>query len=355
MFIFGLALSLAYIPGITGNVLPTGWAFLSILLPLTLWIKADLTPFHWLGAVFLAYAALSILWTPEPWDGLYTLWHLGILALAFRLGSTNVNLTPLWKGLAVGLSASSLVSVIQLLGYNPVAHATPYPGLYFNGVAHGTALAIVIVALLSNRLWLWVPCLVPGLLLSGSRAAWIATLLGALFIFHRRAALAILPLLVFALTTSIGPSDIQRFAIWSAAFHHLTLWGNGAGSFLSILLLGPYGLQHPEFAHNDYLQFAFEFGLGALPLLFGIWLYAQPQHPLFPVTAAFLLLALVAMPFHIPVVVCAFAVASGRLARDWHRARDVSNNLRPFLLYQSATSRQALSPKLGLPQSELTP
>lgn len=354
--LLGLATSLAYIPGITGNALPTGWAILSLTLSLTLWIKADMTPFHTAGAAFLAYVAWSITWTPEPWDGLYTLWHFIILALAFRLGNTDLDLRPLWKGLAIGVGISSCVAALQYLGYTIVPTATPYAGIYYNGVASGAISAVAIVALLTIDQWYWVAILIPGLLLSGSRGAIFAAAFGTLLTFHRRAWVALIPLGAASIITyHLGPSDIQRFTIWSAALNHLDFWGNGAGSFLSVLMQTPHGLQHPEYAHNDYLQLVFEFGIGTLFLIPFVIPCAQYQHSLFPILGAVFLLAMVAMPLHIPVVAFVFAVASGRLCRDWTRTRFASDLVRPSIPIESDRCRQALPLELGLPQSELTP
>lgn len=321
IFLLGLALSLAYIPGITGNALPTGWAVLSLVLPLTLWKKADMTLFHWLGALFLIYAAISSLWAPEPWDAVWRLWQFGILALGFRLGATSIDLKPLWKGLAVGVGISSFVAVMQHSGYNWLPHATPYPGIYYNGVASGAITALTIVALCSNGLWVWSAPLFPGLILSGSRAGIAATALGLLLCLHRQAWIALVPIIAaFAVTLHLGNSDIQRFNLWFAVASHLEFLGNGAGSIMSLFFTTPSGLQHPQFAHNDYLELLFEFGAGCLFLLPWAFVYAQSWHPLFPIPLTFLLLALVAMPLGIPVAAFIFAVASGRIAGDWHRA-----------------------------------
>lgn len=321
LFALGLATSLAYIPGITGSTLPTGWALLSLTLPLTLWVPTDMTPFHKAGAAFLAYTALSAFWSPEPWDAIWRLWQFSILALAFRLGSTNLNLTPLWKGLAIGVSASSVIAILQHSGYSIVSRITDSPGIYYNGVAAGAITAITIVALASADLWRWTIPLIPGLLLSGSRGAIFAGTFGLLVTIHRHAWLAIIPIgAAFFITIHLGPSDLQRFTIWRAAYHHLTWFGNGAGSFLSLFITTNGALQHVEYAHNDPLQLLFEFGIGCLSLLpFGL-LYVQFWHPSYPIIATFLLLALVAMPLHIPIAAFAFAVASGRIARDWHLA-----------------------------------
>lgn len=170
MILLGLLISLAFIPGYTGVTGETTWAALSCVLPLTLWRKGEFTLLHWLGASFLAYACLSLAWANDPYDGVYGLWLVAIWALCFWLGSTTASLRRLYIGLALGLSISSAVSVGQWLGYHPVLQSSgDYPGLLYNKMIHGEAIALVIVALVTERLWWYVPTLLPGLYLANSR------------------------------------------------------------------------------------------------------------------------------------------------------------------------------------------
>lgn len=352
MLPLGLALSLAYIPGITGNVLQTGWAVLSLTLPLLLWVPTRaITVFHWAGAAFLTYAVISAQWSSNTWDSIFRLWQFAILAFAFHLGTLPVNLPSLWKGLAIGVGISSAVACLQWFGYTPLPHYTPYPGIYYNGVASGAITAITIIALLSSGLWRWALPLIPGLILSGSRSAIFCAAFGLLLTFHRRAWTILIPLLAaLAVTLSIGPSDIQRYAIWSTTFRLLDFFGQGAGAFLTMVLSFNGTIAHVEYAHNDFLQLVFEFGIGCLPLLVFGFPYAQHHHPQFPVISVFALLALVSMPLHIPVVAFVFAVASGRLVRDYVTAWESSNLQRLYLPNESDTRRHPLPAQLGLPQ-----
>ncbi len=179
-YLAGLFLSLASIPGYTSVSIPAGWAAMSIVLPAALWREARLTSLHLLLGAFLAYAALSILWSPSAWDGGYRLWQLCLVGLAFWYGSSQPDLRPLVAGLAIGCAFSSVLSVAQWYGAEPVLYfsSSASSGLFYNPVFQGMTLALVALACLCLRLWWFIPLLAPGLYLSHSRGAWLALAVG---------------------------------------------------------------------------------------------------------------------------------------------------------------------------------
>jgi len=61
----------------------------------------------------------------------------------------------------------------------PITSSAP-AGLYVNSVQQGAALALLVVALASERMWLWALPLLPGLALAHSRGAWLALAVGLL-------------------------------------------------------------------------------------------------------------------------------------------------------------------------------
>jgi hypothetical protein len=188
MFGLGLIVSLCYVPGVTGAYVATQWPVLSILLPLALWRSGPVTALHWAGLGFLAYGFARLGFAPLLLDGVFGLWLVCIMALSFWLGSTLDDLRGLYKGLALGAAVSSVVAAFQYFGLPLVPYASSNPaGLYVNSVSLGMVAAFLIVALASERMWLWVPALLPGLALSGSRGAWLALAIAA-FGFWRRSA-----------------------------------------------------------------------------------------------------------------------------------------------------------------------
>lgn len=323
MFLLGLLLAICYVPGITGASVPTQWVLLSAILPLGLWRSGVLGPTHFAGLAILAWSALSLLWVPNLWDGLYGFWILAILALAFWLGSTISDFRGLWKGLALGLSCSSLVAISQWLGYAPVESAPGNPsGLFFNSTLLGASCAIVLIALWSEKLWLWMPGILPGLILANSRGAYLVL---AFVIASRYVPLLLLSLalMLAAIAFSLVPndSDSTRLMIWGMALRELTFFGHGIGSFGSFIYIHHNTLVIPDRVHNDYLQLWFELGPASLAIgfIYAVALF-QRQSPLWPIFLAFAILGLFYFPLWAPIPAFIGAMVAGRLASDWHHS-----------------------------------
>lgn len=323
MFWLGLITSVAFVPGYIGATIPTNWVVLSMLLPLALWREVALTPLHWVLFAFLAYAFLSLLWTVHLLNSLWQLWLLSIFALAFYLGSSLGSLRSIYSGLAVGLSISSSIAIFQALGFNPVLSSTTGnpAGLLFNPVVLGISIALLAVALVTERMWLYLPALAPGLYLANSRGAYLV-LFGGLIATKVRNPIYLATLAAGAFiyfTWSLSPSDTERMMIWRAAYTNLTPFGNGPGSFLSVWFQrGPGHFLHPEYVHNDFLQFVFEYGVGAILLLTVLaGCASRIAAPEWPVFAAFLLAACFFFPFVTPIPCFLGALCAGRLASTW--------------------------------------
>lgn len=322
MFLLGAAVSLCYVPGWTGYFIATQWAVLSIVLPFFLWRSGPVTVFHWAGLLFIAYAAALLPYTPIFTDGVYGFWLICIMGLSFWLGSTLDSLRSLYAGLAVGAAVSSGLAVLQFFGFTAIPYGTLSPaGLYVNSVAQGLILSLVVVALVSERMWLWTLPLVPGIALSGSRGAWLALAVGLASTYVRRpwvlcavgAAGA-----VYFVGSTLAPSDEQRLFIWNVARVNLTWLGWGTGSFMSWLL--PFHGQSffPEYAHNDALQLAFEYGAFAV-LPVGIFAFAltRAEQRERPVIVAFVTAGCYSMPLWISVASFLGCVVAGRIVRSW--------------------------------------
>jgi hypothetical protein len=322
MFWLGLIVSLCYVPGVTGAYVATQWPVLSILLPFVLWRRGPFTWLHAFGLAFIAYAAVHLVSVPVFADGVWGLWLLCIMGLSFWLGSTSGDLRPLYRGLAVGASASSVIGVFQYFGHPIVLRVSEHPaGLYVNSVVQGMILALLVVALVSERMWLWVPLLLPGLLLSNSRGAWLALAIGLLSVYVRRAWIfGLLGVAGLVLMLRVQPmsSDETRLIVWNAALHFLTPWGWGPGSFFSWLVPYRDTMITPEYAHNDAIQLAFEYGIAAVvPIgLFGFVL-AQTKAREWPVFVTFVALGCYSMPLWVPVASFLACVVAGRIVGGW--------------------------------------
>lgn len=320
LFWLGAVVSLCYVPGITGAYIATQWPVLAVVLSACLCRRGPFTVWHGCWLTFLAYALLRMFDTPTPYASVWGLWLILIMGLALWFGSTIGSPRNLYKGLAAGGAVSSAVAVAQHFGlqWPPMTSADP-AGLYVNSVQQGAILALLVVALASERLWLWILPLLPGLVLSHSRGALLALAVGLLAIYVRR-------IWVFGLVGVAGvallwwlplsSSDAQRLEIWQVAWSNLTWLGIGPGVFYTIMIPQPNGWLYPEHAHNDALQLAFEYGIGALPVfaLFGFAL-TRTQSREWPVIAAFVTAGCYSMALWMPVTSFLGLVCVGRVLR----------------------------------------
>lgn len=329
MFWLGALLPVCFIPGVTGASLPTQWAFLSLALLPALWMRAEPTSAHWAGLAFVAYAAAGALFRlPESVPGL---WFIAITALAFWLGSAAQSLSALFRGLAVGLAVASCF------------------GLLFNNSVQGIAVALVMLALVCDRAWLFLPLLVPGLYFAGSRGGWLVLATGLLGKFCGwRWVVGAIIVVGYAAVTFLNPSDSERIQIWLVAARNLTVFGHGAGSFADMLFWGQTFLMRPEHVHNDYLQVAFEFGIGAAPLLY---VYAaglgNSGAQYWPVFVGFAVGGLFFFPLYSPVLAFIGAVAAGHiLRRDDLCVVPVDRRRPDFVARFPDLKRPALCPRL---------
>ena len=351
MFWLGAIVSLCYVPGITGAYIATQWPVLAVVLSFGLLRSGPLTEFHLAGLAFIAYAVFHMQFTPAPYASVFGLWLIVIMGLSVWFGTTITNVRGLYAGLAVGGAVSSALAILQYFGVDTIATASTNPaGLYVNSVQQGTVLALVAVALASERMWLWALPLAPGIFLAHSRGAWIALAAGLLACYLRRlwvfGVLAAGGVLVFYFLP-LSPTDAERMFIWRTAADGLTLFGWGPGIFYTIALPrgGAFSL-YPEYAHNDALQLVFEYGLGAL-LPFSIFSYALWRTDVkeWPVILAFVVAGLYSMPLFMPITSFLAFVAVGRILRDYGLAGNYGSDRRQHVVsgewdYYVAASRQ---------------
>lgn len=334
MTLLAFLVTVAYIPGWTGAAIPTGWAFMSVTLPWANWKRIDMTLFHWLGLAFLTYACVSVAWAPRTDDAINELWHWTVIGLAFVLGARLKDLRGFWKGMAIGVTVSSMIAIAQWFAgpthqFLPNSNWAKPPGLFYNDAVAGAVAAIVIVGLVSELMWKWVPGCLPLLLLSQSRGAWVAligtaaaVLMNSLISWRDRiffAGMLLLPALLWWYYFH-GGSDPIRWVIWQAIGTHLNWSGSGAGSTMSIFLLTNQ-IFHIEHAHNDYLQLIFEYGIGTVPLILFAYLLLEHRHATtWPAYVCCLILSVYFWTLESPVTAFPFAIVAGALARDLHMA-----------------------------------
>lgn len=323
--LLGLFIVVFAIPGLTYASIPAGWAAMSIVLPWTLWREPRWSPLHSLFLAFLGFACASFLWTYAYWEGGFRLWQLCLLFLAFRLGSCG-DITEIVEGVVIGCCLSSALALAQHFNLIRLLQlSTESAGLFYNHVVAGQTLAIALVAAFALGLWRYLPLLLPGIYLSGSRGAWIVVAFGVAFTFFRSQKLLALAILLglFAVTLSSSTHDAERMLIWKTAFLNLSLFGKGIGSFAISYMWDGSRLFYPENAHNDALQLLFEFGIGALLLfLLGHFALYEARYE-WPIIASAIFLGFFAFPLFVPVTAFLLALCAGHASRHrtWTRYR----------------------------------
>lgn len=351
MFGLGAIVSLCYIPGVTGEYIATQWPLLGVLLAFDLLRtvvlpafgllpKHPFTIFHAAGLAFVGYAFARWPYSPVPYASVFGLWQIVIMALCVWFGTTMTNMRGLYAGLATGAAISSALAVLQYFGFNPVITTTPQgsAGLYVNTVQQGAILALIAVALVTERMWLWLLPLIPGFILAHSQGAWLALaagLLGCVGIRRRWVLCATAVAGVIYLWSPLFTnSDVHRVFIWRTAAENLTWLGWGPGVFYTIVLPqnGSYSL-YPEYAHNDALQLLFEYGAGAL-LPYVIFSYAlwRTDAKEWPVVFAFVIAGCYSMPLFMPIAAFLALVAVGRTLRSYGVAGGDGSNSRSNVL-----------------------
>jgi len=339
MFWLGAVVSLCYVPGVTGAYIATQWPVLAVLLSFGLLRSGLFTAFHAAGLAFVAYAAARLPFSPAPYASVFGLWLIVIMGLSVWFGTVATNMRGLYAGLAVGASVSSALAVLQYFGWDLVLtvasnDAGSMPGLYISSVQQGLILALIAVALVSERMWLWTIPIMPGVFMAHSRGAWIALAVGALACYVRR--LWVLGAVgvagAFYLFTPLLPSDALRMSIWNTAWANLKWLGWGPGVFYTIAMPqdGSYSF-YPEYVHNDALQLAFEYGIGAALLLpvFGYALWRTDVKE-WPIVLAFAVAGCYSMPLFMPVTSFLALAAVGRVLRVHGLARGYGGSGRQY-------------------------
>lgn len=355
MFWLGLIIPISYVPLWTGHDILTGWSVLSIVLPWLFLRRVQLGIGHWLGIAFLAYATFSLLWTENHAQAVWDLWLLYLLAGCFLLGASR-DPRPLYLGCALGIGISDLVAVPQAFGWQGVfALSSAHPtGLFINPDMFGEAAALATVALIVTNQWWPLIFTVPPILFTGCRSAALACFICAVFWLWNRYRLLSIPALAIAFLGALAwhhgwdGSEALRVAMWQDTLGGLTWFGHGPGSFFALY---PEFANHtdtmftrPESAHNDFLELAFEFGVGVIPLFilitFSLWTSRVDRY----ILLAFCAIAFVSFPIRLPTEGLLGMVALGSLCRDWSLAWSY-RHLRGSVAYLWALrpSREALS------------
>lgn len=330
-----LLVTVAYIPGLPSNAAVGRWVLVAVGSAVLLWqVRVRWTPGHLAGSALLLWCAAGLVWAVSGWDAAGELLRLLGLAAAFMVAAEEDSLDRVWVALALGVTVSAGFTVVQALGWSPVWNVDPgqHPvGLFLTkNMATEAAVLAVIGAVGAGRLgWLLLPGPLLVLYLVPSRAAILALAAAAmawLWTSHPRHRLVVLyvgsviaaVLVATAVRSLSGGGDrlvflADRWEIWSAAARNLTVMGHGLGSF-SVAFTGY------EFAHNEFLHYGFELGVGLL-FLIGVLGYGitadRPREQV--AMAAVLVMACFWFPLHSPLTAFMAAVLAGHLCGARYR------------------------------------
>lgn len=321
--LLGLALPLAYWPGIAGAASAPRWWLVFIVTPLLLLLaRLQWTTGHWLGAAFFVTCFV----TPSTIPGATTIALVQLVAMggAFCLGAALESTVPLWRGLALGLACNLPFMLAQGFGYNPL-EAAPVGGavgLFLNRDTFAELGAVVLVGLLmtSRGSWLLIGAAAAVALMPGSRTVYAALAVAAVLYGMRGASwrlaapVAVGIVLTFTGFLAYETQDAQRLIsltnrieAWDWATTNAKLFGWGYGTFGSILAAFGH-------AHNDFVELFFELGIGIVPFL-ALIIYAlgAPLQGERLVLITLFLESCFSFPLHNPVTAFAAALLLGRL------------------------------------------
>ena len=329
-FFLGFILAIVYIPGWVGAAVSTSWFFLLFIIPILLcFCKIEIKNAHKFGFLFLAYVCLSLAWTQNFNIGFFILLQIVVLGCVFCLGSCLNDMRSVFKGLALGLGVSALLAIAQFKGFADVYTLNnDIAGLFVNPNVFCEVSVILFLSLIILKLWWWILVTLPGIILVHSRAALLALICG-LFIWlwpRSRLAVYILGALFLMISLiyysghdfSISSID-ERFALWKDTIRGFKIFGNGVGSFE--ILYPKYAINvdtiisRPKYAHNEFLHYWFEFGIGTLLLIPLIWNVIKIKRDERIILYGIGIVSLFAFPMHIPVVAFIGCLAAGYITR----------------------------------------
>ncbi len=329
-FVFGLLLTVAYWPGVSGAATTPRWD-VAALLAIVLFAapRVQLIAAHIVGIALVGWLLLTLIWSEGRLDGVDAAFKLIIIAVAFAVGSLALDLRPLFAGAAVGVTVSSGIALAQIYGWHGLPSYGVASGLFFNPDRMASAAAIVFVGAVALRLWWFVPGLLPALVLPQSRAALLAVAVAiALMAWNKtgfRWALLLLGGIAVAayafVHRGIDGGVTERLALWQDTIGALTWSGHGLGSFWTTFPSHAFHFgssllsSRPDHPHNEWLWLAYEGGIVAVALFtaLSILCWRSSDMQVRCVLIALFVLSLFAMPFHDPATAVLGSLVAGHL------------------------------------------
>jgi hypothetical protein len=363
-FVAAFAVIAVYWPGVSGAGTSPRWALLAFIIAPTLFLapRQRISILHLIGATLVAYALLTLAWSPDRIDAVDALLKLFILAAGFCLGALCETMTPVYRGAAAGVAISSAIVIAQAFGIFQFADLSPGDptGLFVNRLLLAEVAALVGVALLASRLWLWLPLTLPALIVplergpilafavAGAVSLWRSSKIAALLLLLGGigliGAITLAPSLRQTSVDSFTPTEtaMQRTVIWRETARALNIAGHGFGSYRE-LAPQPFPAAKLDHAHNEFLEVAFEAGFVGIALFVLFWsltLWTWPSSVETAIIVALMVEACFAFPLHEPVTAALGLLCAGHRTRSLPRAVDA-------LAVGRALLRRRLVPREG--------
>lgn len=337
LFLLGFILINAYIPGIVGAAIPTGWLFLILVLPIIMFfVDTRITNSHILGLLFIVYSLLSLLWTQNLNIATFFVVQMFALASIFCIASGIKDIKIIIKGLAVGLLVSDVISIFQYYKISIVY--TLYDmiaGLFVNQNIYCEVSATILICLIIYKLWWFIPLTLPGIILVHSKGALMGLgIFGMLYLYKYSKKLAILviasTLFYVALDKYNSSSTFERFDLWVDTLRGLKLFGNGIGSYEIVFPLHAVDIDtaiaRPRFAHNDLLQLIYEFGIGSVLFVIMIINVMRIKTDETIILVCIAVISMFNYSNHVPVIAFVTFMVAGYITRYDAPIRNIGNS-----------------------------
>lgn len=330
MIVLGFFIAIAYVPGWTGASVSTTWFLLMLVMPILIWpYHIRVTSAHIWGGLFLSYALLSLCWSIRFNFALFGFVQLLVCGVIFAYGSVLIKLDDVLKGLAIGLGVSSVLIILQKFGID-----TQITGIYtFDGGRNQAGLfvnenvlceisVILCISLLVFRLYWPVLFTLPAIVLVHSRGAMVGLLVGLVCLTKQKWLLLVgigAAFLIYQFGYFNVSSIQERLNIWRDTLNSLSLWGHGIGSYeigypenakyIDVIA------QRPRYAHNEYLHFAYELGIGALLLIPFVCSLLKFKGDAKIILYTIGIIAFFGFPLHIPMFAFIACLVAGYITR----------------------------------------
>lgn len=302
-----------YVPFITGAATSPRWCLGAVIFPLCiicLLRSIQLNLIIIVGSLFLVFAAITLN-RAYGYQSYYEYFKFIILAEIFVIGYYLNDLKKVFIGAALGIGVSS---VLVLAGFKG--------GLFININTLAELSVIVLVGLCVYKLYFLIPCLIPSLVLNGSRGAILtAVLVFSVWCWKRTKTISILIWIAIILVLVSGyrlETIYDRYVIWKGIFENSTLFGNGFGNFT---LWGYYNVHSmPMYAHNDLLQIFFEMGLvGAILIAAFFTLVMTTKENERYIIGTVIIISMYDFPLYLPISAFITLLTCGYLANSRNR------------------------------------